>query len=110
MEMCWQFGDGKGVRLLAGSFAERVAAADVDRRSAPKIGQREVHPSVATEGRAEERKERLVLIDWEELSIAERPAFGREHEAHDADFGEKGFSHTEIDLGGEKLAGLRERF
>ena len=64
------------MRLLAAALAERVATADMDRRSAPKVGQREVHPAVAAERRAEQREQRLVLIDRQQLPVAQAQPLG----------------------------------
>jgi hypothetical protein len=96
-----QFGDRQRVRLLAAAFAERMSAADVDRRSTPQIGQSEVGASIATETRAEQRKQRLVLVDRHELAVAHRPAFRRKRERHDPDFGQERFRHRALLFGGE---------
>ena len=68
-----QLGDRERVRLLAAPLAQRVAAAHVDRRPAPQVGQGEVHPAVAAEGRTQQREERLVLVDGQELPVAQGP-------------------------------------
>src|SRR5215210_2949383 len=88
-----EFCNGKCVRLLAASFAERVPAADVNRCAPAQIRQREVHPPVSAEGRAEQREERLVLVDRKELTVAQGPALRSKDEAHDSDFRQKWFSH-----------------
>ena len=75
-----QSADGQRVGLLAATLAQRVAAADVDRHPAAQVGQREVDPAVAAVGRAEQREQRLVLVDRQELAVALRPALGREVE------------------------------
>ena len=41
----------------------------------------------------EQREQRLVLVDRQELAVAQRPALRREAEAHDPDLGEEGFCH-----------------
>ena len=46
--------DRQRVRLLAAPLAQGVAAADVDRRAAPQVRQREGGPAVAAEGGAEQ--------------------------------------------------------
>ena len=56
----------------------------------PEVGQREVGLAVAAVRGAEQREQRLVLVDRQELAVAERPALGREVEADDLDFAEKG--------------------
>jgi hypothetical protein len=87
VDVLGQLGDRQGVRLLAAALSQRVTAADVDRRPAPQVGEREVDPPVPAERRAQEREERLVLIDGQELAVAEGPSLGREDEAHDPDLG-----------------------
>ena len=57
---------------------QRVPAAGVDWRTPPQVGQRKVGPAVSTEGRAEQREQRLILVDRQELTIAQRPALRRE--------------------------------
>jgi hypothetical protein len=42
------------MRLLAAALAQRVPAADVDRRAAAQIGQREIDAAVAAKGRAQQ--------------------------------------------------------
>src|SRR5687768_822991 len=105
MNMRRQFRDRNGVRLLAALLTEGMPAADVDRGSSALVGQREVHAAVTAERRAEEREERLVLVDRQQLPIALRPSFRREDETHNPDFGKEGFSHGE--LPGEGLGALQ---
>ena len=69
--------------LLAATFAEAMAAADVDRRAAAEIGQREVCLPVASEGRAKQREQRLVLVDRQQLAVTGRPTLRRKAEGHD---------------------------
>jgi hypothetical protein len=58
------------VGLFAAFFAERVALADVNRNGAAQIWEREGGLPVASVGRTEEAKERLVLVDGQKLAIA----------------------------------------
>jgi hypothetical protein len=67
----------------------------MDRRPSAQIRQSKIHPPVAAVSGAEKREERLVLVDGQELSVAKRPTFWREHEAHDSDFGKEWFSHVD---------------
>src|SRR2546421_10889395 len=85
--------DRQRVRLLAAFFAKRMALTHVNWHPRPEIGQAEVHPTVASIGGAEEGKERLVLVDRQELPVAKRPAFRREGKTHDSYFGKERFSH-----------------
>ena len=45
----------------------------MDRRAAAQIGQREVGLPIAAEGGAEQREQRLVLVDRQKLAVAQRP-------------------------------------
>jgi hypothetical protein len=87
MGMGGHLGDRDRNGLCAGTFTQVMARAYVNRRTAAEVGQCEGRLTIATEGRAQERKERLVLIDRQELTVAERPTFRREHETHYTDFG-----------------------
>src|SRR3954452_866180 len=65
--------DRERVRVLTGLLAENVAAAAV-RGAAPAQGrQREVDSAVAAVGGPEQREQRLVLVDRQELAVAGRP-------------------------------------
>src|SRR5947207_5648340 len=93
MNMRRQFRNRQRMRLLTGLFAQRVAVAGVNRRSALQVRQGKIGLAVPAISRAEQRKERLVLVDRQQLPIAQRPAFRRELETHDSDFAQEGFSH-----------------
>ncbi len=80
--------------LLAAFLAAREILALMNRYVSLKIRQPEIHASVAAVGRAEQREERLVLIDRYQLLVAKRPTLWREAEAHDSDFGKEWFSHV----------------
>src|SRR5205807_3935944 len=54
---------------------------------------------VAAIRRTEQREERLVLVDGQELAVAERPPLRREVEAHDPDLGQEGLCHPHAPLG-----------
>src|ERR1051326_787691 len=73
--------DARAAALLA----ERVAVAHVDGDLAPQVRQLECGLPVAAVGRAEQREERLVLVDGEGLAVAERPTLRGEVEADDFD-------------------------
>ena len=64
------FGNRQRVRLLAAALAQRVAAADVYRHAPAQVREREIHPPVAAEGRPQQREQRLVLVDGQQLAIA----------------------------------------
>src|SRR4051812_18369742 len=84
--------------LLATPFAERVAAADVNGRPCPQVRKREVDSAIAAESRAQQREERLVLVDGQELAVAQGPSLRGKHEAHDPDFRQKRFCHPRPSL------------
>src|SRR5687767_9521638 len=82
------------MRLLATFFAQRMTAADMDRCATAKIGKREVDASIAAKSSAEQREQRLVLINGQQLTVTQRPTLRRENETHDSDFREKWFCHV----------------
>src|SRR5687767_5301190 len=96
MNMRRQLRDRKRVRLLAALFTEGMPTADVDRGASALVRQGKVDAPVAAECRAEQREERLVLVDRQQLPVAERPAFRGENKTHDPDFRQEGFSHGEF--------------
>ena len=79
--------------LRSGQLAEDMAVADMHRHASLQIGQREVGLAVAAIGRAQQREQRLVLVDRHQLTVAERPTLGRKIEGHDLDLGEKRLGH-----------------
>ena len=67
--------DALGAEALAErTHREAGAGARVDRDATAQIGEREGGGPVTAEGRADEREQRGVLGDQEELSVAEFPA------------------------------------
>ena len=93
--------------LLAAALAQGMTAAHVDRCAGLQIGQPKVHAPIAAVGRAEQREERLILVDGQQLPVAQRPAFRGEAERHDANFREKRFSHIFVSL---LLSGFSETY
>src|SRR3954470_22530345 len=94
MDVRRYFSDGQRMRLLAAALAERMAAADMDRRAAAQVGKTKVDAPVAAEVGAEQREQRLVLVNREKLSVAQRPPLGRKAERHHSDFREKRLGHV----------------
>src|SRR5215213_7807522 len=82
------------VRLLATPLAQGMSAAHMNWRAPAVVGKRKVHAPVTAEGRAEQREQRLVLVDRQELPVAQRPALGSEDEGHDPDFRQKWLGHV----------------
>jgi len=64
-------------RLRAALLAQNMATADMNRRLPAQIRQREVGLPVAAEGGAEQREQRLILVDRKKLAVAHRPTPGR---------------------------------
>ena len=81
------------MKFLADDLTLGEAAAHVERRAPAQVGQREVGLPVAAIHGAEEREERLVLVDRQQLPVTERPAFRRKDERHNSDFGKKWIRH-----------------
>src|ERR1035438_6351518 len=74
-------------------LAQNDAVADMHRHAPLQIRQSEVSLSIAAIGRAENRKQRLILVDRQQLAIAKRPALGREVERENPDFANIGGAH-----------------
>src|SRR5438477_257729 len=84
------------MRFLAAPFSQHESIVKMDRYSASQVRQPEINATVTAISRPKQRKERLVLVDRQQLSIAERPAFRWKDKTHDADFGKKWFSHGSL--------------
>src|ERR1051326_2430674 len=84
--------DARAAALLA----ERVAVAHVDGDLAPQVRQVEGGLPVAAVGRAEQREERLVLVDGEGLAVAQRPALRGKVKADDLDLTQEWFGHGSL--------------
>ena len=79
------------MRCLSTALTLGKAVADVEWHAPLEIRQREVDPPVATVSGAQQRKERLVLIDGQQLSVAQRPAFRRKAEGEYPDLAKEWF-------------------
>jgi len=66
---------------------------DVHRGSASQIRQREGGSPVATVHRAQQRKQRLILVDRQQLTVAGRPTPGRIAKAEGPDLADERFTH-----------------
>src|SRR5205085_1281275 len=53
----------------------------------------EVGPAIAAIRRSQQREERLVLVDRQELAVAKRPAARRKVERDEPDLGKEGLTH-----------------
>src|SRR5215211_5450047 len=79
---------------------------DVDRRRALEVRQGEGHPPVAAERRAQQREQRLVLINRQELPVAESPPLRRKTETHNSDLGQERFGHSASPLRKLQIVGV----
>src|SRR3954471_17751541 len=68
----------------------------VHRSTSLQVGQGEVALAIPAIGGAEQREERGVLPEWQELAIAPGPALGREVEGEDANFSDKRVGHQDL--------------
>ena len=68
----------QSVKLLAALLSLDKTLALIDWHPAAEIWQGEVVLAIAAVGRTEDREERLVLADRQELPVTERPALGSE--------------------------------
>src|SRR5215218_4404199 len=66
----------EGMKLLPAGCAEGIAA-EADRNASAQVRQREVRLPVAAVHRAEQREQRLILVNGQELAVALRPALRR---------------------------------
>src|SRR3954463_2596078 len=91
----------QGHSLCAARLAKVVQAQPwpltwVHRSASLQVGQGEVALAVSAIRGAEQREERGVLRERQELAIAPRPALGCEVEGEDADFSNKRVCHRDL--------------
>ena len=67
-------------------FSQDKAVTNVGGDASLEIGQCEVYASITTVSGAQQREQGLVLVDGQQLAIAESPALGSKVEAHDLYF------------------------
>src|SRR5262245_8615958 len=90
MRMHRHFGDRERFRCAASHLTDVVrgesgSLAMGDSHRALQVGQSEGHPAIAAVKSPEQREQRGVLRDWQELAVAERPASWGEGETENAD-------------------------
>ena len=90
-----QFRDRYGMRLLTCALAERMARAGMDRHAPLQIRQAEIYPAIPPECRAEQGEQGLILVDRQQLPVAQRPTPRRKYETHQANFGQKRLCHDQ---------------
>src|ERR1700731_4605884 len=88
-----QLRDRKSVILLA-SFFTLYVVSEVNRHMPLQVWERKVRLTIAAVHRAEEREERLVLVNWQELAVAERPISGGKVPGDDFYFANEWCSHA----------------
>src|SRR5437763_622136 len=80
--------------LGAARFGEDKSVAEVERKAAAKVRQRERALTVAAVGRADELKQDLVFRDGKQLTLAEHPACGSEVAGEHTDFSNVRLCHV----------------
>src|ERR1043165_849235 len=95
------FRNQQGNGLLSTGLAKIIqrqtwSLAGMHRRIAHHVRKRESAFPVAAIRCSEKRKQRSVLADGQQLSVAHRPAFGREVEWKNSDFSNKRISHVSL--------------
>ena len=84
--------DGLGAALVPHrDIRQPLPLADADRRTTAKVRQAEGGLSVATVSRPEQGEKGLVLVDWQEAAVADRPALRSEVKAEDAELSDEWF-------------------
>src|ERR1043165_2042462 len=73
-------------RSRAGSLAQRVPAAHVDWHPATQIGEREICLPITPISRAQQGEESLILVNRQELAVAEGPSLWREVKTNNLNF------------------------
>lgn len=89
------FRSGERMRILARGLPLRVAIPHAYGHTTLEVGESERGPAITTVSGAQERKERLILIDRQELPIAERPALGRKAKGEECKLSNEGI-HKEV--------------
>src|SRR4051812_42102740 len=84
------FGSGLLAKIMK---REPRTLAGVHRRAPLQVRQGEGALAVAAVGRSEEREQGGILRDWHKLTIAERPALGREVEPKDTNLSDERVGH-----------------
>jgi hypothetical protein len=77
------------VKLLSSDISLEETAALMNRNAAAKVRQRKINATIASVSRTQQRKERLVLIDRQELAVAESPTLRRKIKTNNLDFSQE---------------------
>src|SRR3989344_2977462 len=93
MGVLWQLVGGERVAFLADARAQWQGGAAMHGAATPQIRQAERGAPVPAVGGAKDGEQGLVLVDGQQLPMAEGPAFGREGETAQRDFAEVGLQH-----------------
>src|SRR3954468_20174182 len=97
----WNLALEQGHSLCAARLAKVVQAQSwalsrVHRSTPLQVRQGEIALAISAIGGAEQREERGVLREWQELAVAPGPALRREVEGEDADFSDKRICHRDL--------------
>jgi hypothetical protein len=84
-----ELGDVEGVGGFAAPFAQDKSIPGMEWNPALQVRQSEGSHSITAVGGAENGKERLILVDRQQLAIAEGPALRREIPADEFDFSQE---------------------
>jgi hypothetical protein len=87
--MRWKLTCIQGVRLLTADLPKTDALSDMYSRSTLQVRQRKGSLPVAAVGCSQNRKQRLILVNGQQLTIAKRPTLGREVPGNYFNFAEK---------------------
>src|ERR1051326_9141422 len=93
MRVRGQLRNVQSVRVFAALLAQSETVASVVGNASLEIGQREVGLPVAAICGAKQGKQGLVLVDRQQLAVAQRPALGGEIKAYNLDFRQKRGRH-----------------
>ena len=96
MDMGRHLVQAERMEFLATDGADLVSllASHVHRRAALQIGKGKGLGAIAAIGSADQREQRLVLVDRHSLTVAKRPAFRGKSKGNDSDFGNKRRAHS----------------
>ena len=88
-----QFRNRQRVVRFPRTLPQYQPGSHVKRNPSLKVRQRECNSAIAAIGCSKQSKQRLVLIDRQQLPVAHRPAFRREVERKNANFSKEWFGH-----------------
>src|SRR3979409_2683388 len=87
------FAKRQRVGFLATRLARKMTVAEMKRHLAAQIRQGKVHPAIAAVGRAQKRKQRLVLVNRHQLAVTYGPALRGKVKTKNSNLGQKWVRH-----------------